>query len=191
MMAEGKQCGICQTLIAPGSPVTRCRTCRGEYHAECWEENRGCATHGCPSAPQDVDVSSARDAQRSHWGATDKKCPVCGETIEIDAITCPFCRSDFGTIAPMTQSQFKDRFKPTTVQDPFAQTALCILIAGIVPCTAPFNLVIGGIWFLSHRAELKKDNPSHHLMAAIGLCISLIFTFVLVLIATMGSPSSG
>jgi hypothetical protein len=42
------RCGVCHADIQPGEISTACPDCDIKFHAECWEENRGCSTYGCP-----------------------------------------------------------------------------------------------------------------------------------------------
>jgi Prokaryotic RING finger family 1/zinc-ribbon domain len=34
---------------SPGEPITRCEFCKTPFHIECYEENGGCVTFGCPA----------------------------------------------------------------------------------------------------------------------------------------------
>lgn len=43
-----KICAICQGPILQGDASRQCTSCSQIYHAECWNENRGCAAYGCP-----------------------------------------------------------------------------------------------------------------------------------------------
>ncbi|HYO11517.1 MAG TPA: hypothetical protein VER17_21315 [Tepidisphaeraceae bacterium] len=54
-----RECGICQTSICPDEQTTTCPKCSLVFHAECWQENFGCAAYGCeqvnallPKAPE-------------------------------------------------------------------------------------------------------------------------------------------
>jgi hypothetical protein len=40
-------CGVCQWSFEPDSAMVECPECGLAYHADCWEENRGCASYGC------------------------------------------------------------------------------------------------------------------------------------------------
>jgi hypothetical protein len=42
------RCGVCHADILPAEISTACPDCDIKFHAECWEENRGCSTYGCP-----------------------------------------------------------------------------------------------------------------------------------------------
>jgi hypothetical protein len=41
-------CGICQHAVEPAEGRTQCPHCGLPFHADCWEENRGCSAYGCP-----------------------------------------------------------------------------------------------------------------------------------------------
>jgi hypothetical protein len=41
-------CSICQSPILPSDATQHCPSCSQVYHAECWNDNRGCAAYGCP-----------------------------------------------------------------------------------------------------------------------------------------------
>ena len=47
----GKTCSICQSEIKLGETVRNCPHCKLPFHLSCWEENSGCGTYGCESAP--------------------------------------------------------------------------------------------------------------------------------------------
>jgi hypothetical protein len=42
-----RECAICQSSIYPAEEMHPCPTCGLVYHAECWQENYGCASYGC------------------------------------------------------------------------------------------------------------------------------------------------
>ena len=42
-----RECGICQSSIFTAEKTTTCPKCGLVFHAECWEENMGCAAYGC------------------------------------------------------------------------------------------------------------------------------------------------
>jgi hypothetical protein len=47
--AAARQCSICQWVIEPTDEQTTCPTCGLTFHAECWQENKGCSAYGCAS----------------------------------------------------------------------------------------------------------------------------------------------
>jgi hypothetical protein len=45
--AEADKCSACYTLIQPEEERHTCPACTLHYHADCWEQNLGCAAYGC------------------------------------------------------------------------------------------------------------------------------------------------
>ena len=41
-------CSICQCPIDAGDPQMQCPQCHLPFHSDCWQENLGCSTYGCP-----------------------------------------------------------------------------------------------------------------------------------------------
>ena len=48
----GRICPFCRFPIKQGDEVITCPDCQATLHADCWRENGGCTTYGCPSSPQ-------------------------------------------------------------------------------------------------------------------------------------------
>lgn len=42
-----KVCPYCTTMIGRSAQVVECPSCGRVYHADCWQDNRGCALFGC------------------------------------------------------------------------------------------------------------------------------------------------
>src|SRR5438874_1759769 len=42
-----RECGICQSSIYTAEATHTCAKCGLVFHAECWQENLGCASYGC------------------------------------------------------------------------------------------------------------------------------------------------
>src|SRR5687767_15453993 len=42
-----RECAICQSSIYPTEETHPCPKCGLVFHAECWQENYGCASYGC------------------------------------------------------------------------------------------------------------------------------------------------
>lgn len=47
----GRNCPYCRFPIKEGTEVTVCPTCGSAHHAECWNDNQGCAITACASGP--------------------------------------------------------------------------------------------------------------------------------------------
>ncbi|HZL34378.1 MAG TPA: FHA domain-containing protein, partial [Tepidisphaeraceae bacterium] len=41
-------CGVCHNPIADFDDTKKCPSCGLAFHADCWQENRGCSAYGCP-----------------------------------------------------------------------------------------------------------------------------------------------
>lgn len=70
------KCAVCHSEIQPEEEQTQCPDCAMRFHAECWQENLGCSSYGCPqvnalnpSAAEEIKtVAGAGDtAQRLPW----------------------------------------------------------------------------------------------------------------------------
>lgn len=48
-MAGDLKCPYCLWPIKGDEAVEECAHCSARYHAECWAENGGCGTFGCPA----------------------------------------------------------------------------------------------------------------------------------------------
>jgi len=42
------KCAVCHAAIVAGEEMTACPDCAMIFHVECWEENYGCSSYGCP-----------------------------------------------------------------------------------------------------------------------------------------------
>ena len=91
-----KMCSICQTSIEARDATIICDRCQCEFHAECWQDNGGCATAGCENVPKPLKKDGELPGERTYWGATTKTCPSCGETIKVGEMVCPCCNEAFG-----------------------------------------------------------------------------------------------
>ncbi|MEA2708356.1 MAG: hypothetical protein QOF78_957 [Phycisphaerales bacterium] len=60
-----RECAICQSSIYPAEATHPCPKCGLTFHAECWQENFGCASYGCDQvnalAPK-IDIPSSAAA---------------------------------------------------------------------------------------------------------------------------------
>jgi hypothetical protein len=57
----GRSCPYCRFPLKEGAEVVRCPVCGAVHHAECWEENGGCAVVGCAgrAAPDTLQAADA------------------------------------------------------------------------------------------------------------------------------------
>jgi hypothetical protein len=166
-------CSICKSDISQTESTIICDACKTLYHLDCWNENGGCGTSGCLNLP----------ALKFKSGPTLKTCPACAEEISIEEIICPVCNERFDTISPIVQSDFRKQkqFSPQTEKPAEQKGAILLLIAGVLGFTAPFNLVIGGIWYANKRKILKELSPIHNILAIIGLSVSFLYSVLFII----------
>ncbi len=77
-------CPICCSEISSQEEQIACPDCNVHYHKECWEENRGCATYGCPSSP-------AKDEQKEINKGDWRACPWCHTLLPSKTVICSSC----------------------------------------------------------------------------------------------------
>jgi hypothetical protein len=172
-------CAICQNEIHESEAATACNACRSPFHRECWTENGGCATYGCLNVP--LAAQKSETLERSFWGKREKTCPYCGETIDVSAYSCHFCKETFETTDPLNA----DDIRKTAVADPqadaFKKHAVLLLACGISGILAPIVLIVGGIWFGRNRKVLAEKTPLHRLLALAGLGISAFYMLLMLM----------
>src|SRR5438034_11683013 len=55
-----RECGICQSPIDTADETTTCPKCGLLFHADCWQENMGCAAYGC----EQVNALAPKEAEK-------------------------------------------------------------------------------------------------------------------------------
>ncbi|MCP3136268.1 RING finger protein [Pyxidicoccus xibeiensis] len=178
----GAPCGICQTGIEVEESVGTCPACQSPFHAECWAENGGCAQYGCVHMPSATPAETGVSA-RTYWGREEKACTGCGEQIKVAALRCRFCGEVFATEQPMTAVEADSQSQSAERRAAAGTAALWLFIAGLVPCTAPLTLVVGGIWYSSNRAVVRQLPSQRRVLALLGLGASAVTTSLLLLAA--------
>jgi len=96
------QCPVCFSTIEPDSDIITCPNCQMVYHKECWEDNNGCATYGCPSAgclappPMKIELSDCSLPNYAAPGGFSRPrlCPFCKTPMERGASFCWACGRD-------------------------------------------------------------------------------------------------
>jgi pSer/pThr/pTyr-binding forkhead associated (FHA) protein len=60
------KCGVCHSPINEGEETKSCPDCGTTFHADCWQENYGCSSYGCPQVnklkPPDAETESTSKA---------------------------------------------------------------------------------------------------------------------------------
>lgn len=185
----GRLCAVCQTAILLGEAVGRCPQCDAPHHAECWNENSGCAIYGCALMPQTVKAERPLEP-RSYWGQEEKDCPRCGKRIRVAALRCRHCETVFETRAPVSAEQFfaEEVGKPRLQNA--GRAAMTLFVTGLVPCTAPFALLIGSIWYFTNRTTVARLSSTQRALSVLGLVAALVSTLFLMAAAWMHAVAS-
>lgn len=180
----GALCAICQSPLHADEPATSCPSCHAHYHADCWQENHGCAVYGCVEVAA-TEKREALEIPVSFWGQEEKPCPACGQTILAAALRCRHCGATFDTARPEAQHDFQARTAQKQRLPALKQAVVWIFILSILPCTAPFAAMGGAIWYLSHKSEVMAMPTFYSGMCRLGLVVSIGQTMLTVLMAML------
>jgi len=165
---QSTACPYCLCAIAPDDPMVVCPACSFTYHRECWNTLGGCAVEGCSKM---VEVKKA-DITSTYWGATQKVCPLCAETIPVSALQCPCCQAIFSEMRPMSRDDVLHK-----ADDPEAERdrkrAIWLLIFSVLGFTSPLALLIGWIWYARNRMQIQRTPTTKAMvLASLGICIA-------------------
>lgn len=101
----GKTCPFCKTNFKPDDELVVCSECDMPHHKDCWIENRGCTTFGCPGTIKNAD-HTATSVTRTHMNYDDGVmtvinpfvyCTKCGAQNESTASYCSKCGNRLAT----------------------------------------------------------------------------------------------
>lgn len=176
------KCSYCQAQIIKNEDYQICSECKMPYHTECWKENKGCGTNGCPNAPERGGTGEAYQAQ---WEKKSKTCPYCQEEIPMKSIVCPLCKSNFGTVHTLSTEEVRRELRIAAADKAkkAGYAPIWIFVASLTGFLAPLVLLLGGLWYWSNMESLKDISPTRNLIAIAGLCLST-FYFALMLIGS-------
>ena len=100
-------CPVCCTPVRPEDNAVTCPHCKIVYHRECWNDNKGCATYGCPDVnclallPLKIDAATLGvtplppPSPGAANAAPSETCPQCHATIIPGTTTCWSCGCHF------------------------------------------------------------------------------------------------
>jgi hypothetical protein len=180
--AAGPVCAYCQSILAADEPKTACPACQAEYHAECWQENGGCAIYGCSQVPE-IEQRRSIEIPISHWGMENKPCPACGREILAAAVRCRFCGATFSSAQPEDAGTFQERAAFKERQPARQKTIVWLFVFSVVPCLAPIGAVWGLVWYPRNRREVEALPGMFPALCKIGLGVALSQCVVIVLAA--------
>lgn len=186
IIEQTKLCGICLSVLGVSEESTSCPVCRADYHADCWNENKGCAVYGCSQAPQ-VDLRGSLEIPVSFWGRENKPCPSCGREILAAATRCRFCGATFASAQPEDANTFNQRTDREKRLPQIRQTVIWIFVLSVIPCLAPIGGLWGLIWYATHRSDIKALPSLYPALCKIGIGVGLGQTILMILMAIIYS----
>ena len=84
-------CPVCCTIVEEKDESITCPDCKIKYHKDCWIDNDGCATYGCPSsgclAPPPPSISPSECDEALHDNIEDATAQ------SYESIICPHCQT--------------------------------------------------------------------------------------------------
>ncbi len=174
-------CAICHTALhTAGDSLTACPQCGTPYHAECWQENRGCAVYGCPQVPP-TEKWEDMEIPFSHWGNTSKSCPVCHQEIQAAAIRCRHCGATFATANPEDARNYRHRQAIEECLPRVRSGVVWLFALSLLTCSAPVAGLIALSWRNSRRKELKVLPALYTALVYLAIWIGLGQTVFLTL----------
>lgn len=171
-------CPVCQSTLGADGQVHACAGCGTRYHEECWTYNGGCGVYGCRCAAATEGLSSL-EIPAGHWGREDKDCPRCGRSILAAAVRCKHCGATFDSAAPQEAAAFQRQERIKSSLPEVRRTAVILLVCAIIPCTAPFAAVLGGIWLAARWQAIRRLPPVVGAVGQIAVGVACLQTLLL------------
>jgi hypothetical protein len=184
--SNGPVCAICLTSIAAADAKTACPECHVEYHADCWQENGGCAVYGCPQVPA-VEKRQAMEIPASYWGQENKQCPKCRQVILAAAVRCRHCGATFESARPQETEEFRQRTEQAERLPSIRRTVVWLFVFSLLPCLAPIGAVWGAVWYPIHREEVRALPTLYGALCKIGLGVAIGQTVAVVVLTLLFS----
>lgn len=174
-------CAICQSRLAPLEEQAHCPECRSAYHADCWQDNGGCAVYGCAQVPA-TEGRAALEIPAAYWGQENKPCPSCGQQILAAAVRCRHCGATFSSSRPEDTAEFRKREEISARAPRLKRTAVLLFVFCALPCTAGLATIAGLIWYVANREPLQALPPLYTGLAKVGLGVGIGQTLLVVLV---------
>jgi len=188
--AASSLCAICQSPLNEGEDLVACPSCHAPYHAECWEENGGCAIYGCALVPK-VEMRSGMEVPASYWGRENKPCPSCGAEILAAAVRCRHCGATFASAQPENADAFRKRAEQSRNAPSLRSRTVWMFVFCVLPLTAPVAALISLGWWGSHREEIKALPAFHAGLARLALIVGLGQTAIAVVMGILFASFRG
>ena len=168
---DAAMCAICLSPIAPCDSRTDCPACGAGFHADCWQENGGCAIYGCSQVPV-IEQRRALEIPVSYWGQENKPCPACGREILAAAVRCRFCGATFVSARPQDSDEFQRRSEREQRLPGLRRSIILLFALSVLPCLAPIGAIWGAIWYSRNRQDVLALPSLYPALCKIGLAVA-------------------
>jgi hypothetical protein len=116
----------------------------------------------------------------TYWGATEKRCPFCAETIPVDAGECRWCKASFDDRKPLAREDvIPDAPDPRAGE--WRGRAKWLLFFSLLGFAAPVTLLVAISWIRSDREEIDRAGGTARALIYSALGISLAYLAFLAL----------
>jgi hypothetical protein len=146
--------------------------------------------YGCSKVPPTEKLADV-EIPVAYWGQENKPCPVCGKSILAVALRCRYCGTTFDSARPQGQGEFAQDAARKMREPSLKRTAIWILVLGLIPFTAPFAAIFGGIWYAKNKSDLKVMPIVSRALALIGLFVGAGQTVLMIVLLTLFSIFRG
>ena len=175
-------CAICMTAVTADEAAHACPACGARYHAECWEDNGGCAVYGCSQVPK-TEGLTALEVPPAFWGREDKSCPQCGQTILAMAVRCRHCGAALGD-EPEAKGAYMRRLGRQKRAPMLRRVAVLNMVAALLPGLAIVAVIAGGLFYNRHQKDIKRLPGTYESLYRISIAVGLAQSVILAIAVT-------
>jgi hypothetical protein len=143
-----RECAICQTSIYPAEHTHQCASCGLVFHAECWQENFGCASYGCVQVNALAPKVNVPPSTEMPLPADEPVEPLPWDFLLLGASALALALSAlcYGIPSALAGALVGWRLAKTRkFRDPILITAAVVCVAGVVG-----GLLVSRFWFHVH-----------------------------------------
>ena len=183
-------CAYCQSPFDPADAKTACPECHAGYHADCWQENGGCAVYGCSQVPQ-LEHRESIEIPMSYWGQEHKHCPVCTAQMLAAAVRCRICGTTFASARPLSAGEFQQQAVKQVRGPQLRKAVVWVFVLCVLPCAAPLATVFAAIWYASRRRDIQQLPSLYPALCKIGLVVGAGQTAIIVIALVIAAARNG
>ena len=164
-------CPVCCTIVDENDEAIICPDCKIKYHKDCWIDNNGCATYGCPSSgclappPSQIGLDECIEAlQDNSENITTQStesivCPYCQTKLSGNTKFCWNCGKDLpeNETAPKDSDQTVNLSSVQTPASPSCSFGKKVLAGA---ACAGYLLIVSLIYYAIYGDSMNKANSS-------------------------------